>query len=73
MINPLRKKKMPAVVLTLVKERWHKEVYENALAVDPNDDYTWDGLLVGFLLGCGVPLRQALDISLNAPGNGWLI
>lgn len=57
--------------LQAIQDRWHTEVYNAANLVDPGDDYTWDGLLLGFLLGADVPLQQAQDIVLEAPGNGW--
>lgn len=57
--------------LQKIQDRWHAEVYDKAEAVDPHDDYTWDGLLLGFLLGAGVPLQQADDIVVGAPTNGW--
>jgi hypothetical protein len=40
-------------------DRWVTEVYEKAKVVDPNDDYTWDGLALGFALGSGLSLDSA--------------
>lgn len=59
--------------LKSIKARWITEVYRKANDIDPDDEYTWRGLLLGFLLGAGVPLKKAQDIVLHASGNGWPI
>ncbi len=45
-----------------VKKRWKEEIYDKASEIDPSDAYTWNGLLLGFLLGNGVSLEKANEI-----------
>lgn len=35
--------------------------------IDPDDEYDWEGVLVGFLIGRGVSISEAKDIGCKAP------
>ncbi len=64
---------MNAMDLHKIKDRWIEEVYDKADEVDPGEDYIWSNLLLGFLMGAGLPLAESYDIVLGAPENGWPI
>ena len=42
-----------------LQKRWKDEVYDKADEVDVEGLFVWKGLLLGFLLGAGVPLDLA--------------
>jgi hypothetical protein len=44
--------------LAFAVKRFRCEVYDKAKTVDPGSDYTWDGVVVGFLMGCGIPRNR---------------
>ena len=67
----LKELKMNDEKLEHVKRRWMREIYDRPEDVDRDSSYVWEGLLLGFLLGAGVPLNQSLEIARGAPGNGW--
>lgn len=48
-------------------ERWKREVYDRADKVDPNDEYVWRGVVIGFLLGCGFTLVEAEKLVERMP------
>lgn len=48
-------------------------IYSKGAEVDPHDDYIWEGVLLGFLLGRGLPLSMAQSIARGAPHNDWSI
>lgn len=53
--------------------RWRADVYDVAEEFDADEQYTWDGLLLGFLLGAGVDPATARQIVLAAPTEEWPI
>jgi hypothetical protein len=42
-----------------VLARWKKEICDKAKKVDPGSEFTWQGIWVGFAIGCGMPLEKA--------------
>ena len=40
---------------------WKMQVYDNSAEIDPNDEYTWRGVALGWALGQGMPLDQAQE------------
>lgn len=66
-------KRMTDEELQEIKDRWHKEVWDRSAKVDTGRRFNWEGVLLGFLLGAGMPLTQADEIAIEAPQNGWEI
>jgi hypothetical protein len=59
--------------LQKIQDRWHKEVWNRSVEVDPGLHFIWEGVLLGFLLGAGVELEEAAGIAIQAPRNGWAV
>ncbi len=49
-----------AIGLTI---RFMKEVQPHTKQIDPRNEYDWDGLVVGWGLGCGLKPKQARTFS----------
>ena len=64
---------MNAKQLKAIQERWQSEVFDKPDDIDSEGRYVWEGVLLGFLLGAGVPLEQAENIAIQAPRNGWQV
>lgn len=54
-----------------IRADWNVIVVESGDRLDPDERYVWQGVLLGFLLGRGVPEDVAMDIAYGAPQNGW--
>ena len=50
-----------------VKKRWREEVYDKGDEVDPDDQFIWLGVAVGFLLGCGYTIKEARKLAHSLP------
>jgi hypothetical protein len=43
-----------------------KEVTDKAAQIDPDQEYTWRGLVIGWAVAKGMGVEEALDFSLHA-------
>lgn len=59
--------------LQKLQDRWHKEVFNRGKEIDSGNIFNWEGILLGFLLGAGLDLETAEEISIYAPNNGWKV
>lgn len=46
-----------------LKTRWVKGVFNKAKLVDPENDYIWKGILIGWLIGSGVSIEEAHQLA----------
>lgn len=56
-----------------IRQRWLDEVMANDDEIDEYADHEFDTLLLGFLLGAGVPIGQARAVVGEAPSERWPI
>jgi len=45
-----------------IVEEWKTQVYEESDAVDPDDQFDWEGVAMGFLIAKGLSLGEARDV-----------
>lgn len=38
-----------------IRKRWREEVCAKAVDIDPDSEYTWEGIWIGFCIGAGRP------------------
>jgi len=62
-------KKTDGVLLDFLvaAQRWKDEVYDKCEEVDPNDQFVWQGVAIGFLLGCGFSIEEARKLEGKLP------
>jgi hypothetical protein len=46
-----------------VLARWKKEICEMADIIDPGEEQTWQGIWIGFAIGCGMPIEKATSYT----------
>lgn len=44
-----------------VIEAWEKEICQKANEVDEANEFHWESLFVGFAIGKGLPIEEAID------------
>jgi hypothetical protein len=45
-----------------VRKAWHNEIYDRSDDIDPDADYDWKSLAIGFFLGKGLTADEAKDL-----------
>ena len=56
-----------------IAKDWRQDVFDQGYDIDPDDEFRWDGVLIGFLLARKVPLWQALEIAADVPSDEFPI
>ena len=58
-------KEKPDIVIAA--QRWKDEVYDKSDEVDINYQFVWQGVAIGFLLGCGFSIEEAHKLEGKLP------
>lgn len=53
-------------------QSWKRDIFDKADDVDPENEYIWDGVAIGYFIGKGQSIESAYRLMRLISNKGWI-